>query len=429
MIVLLDLDGTLVNTAHEYYKPYKDGEKETVLSEITLFDGALQFVNYLKENNHIPIIVSDSHPKYVKKIAEEIFDIEFISLTNKPNTDKTKEYLLKKKEVANFPDIETDKDKFILIGDTWLDIELGRSLNICTVLTLFYDAPKTVNRDGIGLPWKQLKSGATFNIRNYNEAIEIISNPSKNLFAIEAIFKNENSVKAIKFRSLKKSKDSLVIYRTLGRQSTGECDKFGVADKYFEFQREDRTKDTLEKLALATSNYILHVQSSYPQIKWDEITYVSDKSTTIPPNKLLELFDLIQTSLVKKNLIQWNSNFEGSIKHQKDYGSRKEFVDKNIYITNSEDLKGKNIIVIDDQFTTGGTARSICEKLKARGVENILFITLFVLISNVESDKLCPHCNLKLQIKMQRTTGRRFFSCAEKKFGGNGCGKYMSFID
>ena len=48
MIILLDLDGTLTNTANVSFKPMKDGKEETNLSRIPIFDGAREFVNTLK---------------------------------------------------------------------------------------------------------------------------------------------------------------------------------------------------------------------------------------------------------------------------------------------------------------------------------------------------------------------------------------------
>jgi uncharacterized HAD superfamily protein len=39
-IILIDLDGTLTDTAHEKFKPYKDGLEETDLSKIPLIPGA-----------------------------------------------------------------------------------------------------------------------------------------------------------------------------------------------------------------------------------------------------------------------------------------------------------------------------------------------------------------------------------------------------
>jgi hypothetical protein len=49
MIILIDLDGTLTDTAHEKFKPFKDGKQQTVLSDIQV-------------KGHKPIIISDSHP-------------------------------------------------------------------------------------------------------------------------------------------------------------------------------------------------------------------------------------------------------------------------------------------------------------------------------------------------------------------------------
>jgi len=44
MILLLDLDGTLTNTAHSKYKAMKDGKAITNINEIPVFDGAIEFV-------------------------------------------------------------------------------------------------------------------------------------------------------------------------------------------------------------------------------------------------------------------------------------------------------------------------------------------------------------------------------------------------
>ncbi len=48
-----------------------------------------------------------------------------------------------------------EKDNFILIGDTWLDIELGRALSFKTILTQFYYTTEVDERDGIGKTWNQ----------------------------------------------------------------------------------------------------------------------------------------------------------------------------------------------------------------------------------------------------------------------------------
>jgi FMN phosphatase YigB (HAD superfamily) len=78
MIILIDLDGTLTNTAHPKFKRMKDGLDEIILSTIPVFEGAIEFVNLQKSLGNKVIILSDSHPKYVNKIATELFNSEFI---------------------------------------------------------------------------------------------------------------------------------------------------------------------------------------------------------------------------------------------------------------------------------------------------------------------------------------------------------------
>ncbi len=416
MIVFLDLDGTLTNTAHEWFKPFKDGIQEIDLNNVPLFNGAKQFVEDLQKEGHRPIILSDSHPKYVNKIAQQIFQIPAISLTDKPNAEKTLNY------INSNPDIQqlfSDKDNFIIVGDSWLDVEIGRRLNIRTVLTQFYKASSIEERDGIGQDWKPIKMGATYYAKSFDDVKKIIQNPNKELLAIEAIFQNENSDNMVRFL-YRNYNGEFTAFRCLARQDDGECDKFARADKYYQIDNPERSHDFISKLAQGVSNYLSRVEK-FPQYQWDYLTYVSDKKTTSPPNKMKEIFDLVNSNFNKIKLFEWSEDVEGSLRNKPNYKARREFIAKYLKTIDGIDLNGKSVIVIDDQFTSSATANEISQQLRNKGVKNILFVALFYLILPIES-KACPQCGKSLKIKIKRKDGNRFYSCLSPQFGGQGCG-------
>ncbi|MBX2967047.1 MAG: hypothetical protein KF845_12955 [Cyclobacteriaceae bacterium] len=416
MIILIDLDGTLTDTAHERFKPFKDGLQETVIENIPIFRGAKQFIINLINAGHKPIILSDSHPKYVNKIAQQIFQIPAISLTDKPNVEKTLNYINSNPEIAH---LFTEKDNFMIVGDSWLDIEIGRRLNIRTVLTQFYQASSIEERDGIGQDWKPIKMGPTYYAKSFDELFNIIQRPIENLLAIEAIFHNQNSSKAVKFLHRPYS-DGFATFRCLARQEDGECDKYARADKYYQIDNPNRSEAFLNSLAQATSNYLSEV-ASFQNLRWDYFTYVSDKKTTNPPNKMKEIFDLVNSPFPKIKLFEWNENVTGSLRNQPNYEARRSFIANNLHTVEGIELQNKNIIVLDDQFTSSATANEICTQLRNKGVKKILFIALFYLILPVVS-KACPQCGKPLKIKIRRNDGNRFYSCLPAKFGGQGCG-------
>lgn len=441
MVILLDLDGTLTDTAHEKFKPFKDGLKDFVATEIPVFPGAVEFVNNLSKN-HFVFIVSDSHPNYVNKIALEIFGLEVsnskvkinnseivgslsqaVYLADKPNIEKTFNHL---SGYAHELDphcpmihLKDDKDEFLMIGDSWLDIELGRRLNIRTVLTQFYKSTSVEKRDGIGQDWKPIKMGPTYYAKSFDELYNIIQRPIENLLAIEAIFQNQNSSKAVKFLHRPYS-DGFATFRCLARQEDGECDKYARADKYYQIDNPNRTTEFLNSLAQATSNYLSDV-ASFHNLRWDYFTYVSDKKTTNPPNKMKEIFDLVNSPFPKIELFKWNENVTGSLRNQPNYEARRTFIANNLHTIEGIELQNKNIIVLDDQFTSSATANEICTQLRNKGVKKILFIALFYLILPVVS-KACPQCGKPLKIKIRRNDGNRFYSCLPARFGGQGCG-------
>ena len=422
MIVFLDLDGTLTDTAHERFKPFKDGIRETIINEIPVFNGAKQFIVNLQNAGHRPIILSDSHPKYVNKIALHLFQIPAISLTDKPNVEKTLNYINSNQDIQQ---LFADKDNFILVGDSWLDIEIGRRLNIRTILTQFYKASSIEERDGIGQDWKPIKMGPTYFAKNFTELFEIIQRPLENLLAIEAAFQNLNSSKAVKFLH-RRYVDGFATFRCLARQEDGECDKYARADKYYQIDNPNRNADFLNTLARATSNYLAEV-ANFQNFHWHYFTYVSDKKTTKPANKMSEIFNLVQSPFPKIKLFEWSEDVIGSLRSLPNYQARRAFIVNNLHMRNEVDLQNKNIIVLDDQFTSSATANEICNQLRSKGVKNIIFIALFFLILPIIS-KSCPQCNKPLKIKIRRNDGNRFYSCLPPQFGGQGCGYTENII-
>jgi phosphoglycolate phosphatase-like HAD superfamily hydrolase len=431
MVILLDLDGTLTDTAHEKYKSFKDGLKNFEISDIPVFQGAVEFVYSLTANEHFVFIVSDSHPRYVNKIANEIFGFstevcpysQIIYLADKPNIEKTYNQLYAFAQELDpycpMIHLPADMDEFLLIGDSWLDIELGRRLNIRTVLTQFYKASSVETRDGIGQDWKPIKMGPTYYAKNFQELNFLIKNPQKGLLAVEAIFQNEYSENMVKLL-YRNYNGNFTAFRCLARQEDGECDRFARADMYYQIDNRERTQEFISKLAQAVSNYLSRVER-YPQYRWDYLTYVSDKKTTSPPNKMKEIFDLVNSKFNKIKLFEWSDEVQSSLRDQPNYQTRRDFISKYLRTVEGINLGGKNIIVIDDQFTSSATANEISQQLRNNGASNVLFVALFYLILPIEG-KVCPKCGKMLKIKIKKADGTKFYTCLLPKFRGNGCG-------
>ena len=91
MLILIDLDGTLINTVHPGWKPYKDGKDgyniESFLSQVPIFPGVEAFILSRKNKGDHIVVVSDSHFRYVNPICK-MLDVECVSLADKPNTSK-----------------------------------------------------------------------------------------------------------------------------------------------------------------------------------------------------------------------------------------------------------------------------------------------------------------------------------------------------
>ena len=425
--LLIDLDGTLTDTADIALKPMKDGLVETNLAQIRVFEGATSFLLEARGLGFECMVLSDSHPKYVNPIVRNFFGgIAALSLADKPNTIKTLNFL---QELG----IDHLNSVCYVLGDSWLDIELGRGLQVPAVLTGFYEAKTLELRDGIGDYVKNVKSGPTYYAKNYSEILEILRNPLQNLLSLEARVRGSNSYIARRPRSDVREDGKWSIHRILARQAPGECDQYNITDKYFEFNRADRSEQLLHAIRDAVVVYIDWILSNQ-SYSWEIFTYVPDKGTTQPANKMGELFNLISTQiwqgtphLACLNIFEWSDEVSSSTRKQPTAEERRSFVGSNLSLRYDVDVKGKNVIILDDQYTTGATADALTEQLRARGAQNVLFIALFHLVSPVNSSKLCPRClanglTKQLQVKIKRSDGSKFYSCVPPQYRGDGCG-------
>jgi predicted HAD superfamily phosphohydrolase YqeG len=422
--LLIDLDGTLVDTADPALKPMKDGQAETDLSQIRVFEGATNFIAEAINLGFKCVVLSDSHPRYVNPIVKQLFgDIAALSLADKPNTSKTLKFF--QEQSINHSD-----SVCYVIGDSWLDIELGRGLEVPTILTGFYDAKTLEIRDGIGDYVKNIKSGSTYYAKSYTEVLEILKNPLDNLLCLEAGFSGINShiARNPRFPSDTTENRKLTAHRILARQASGECDQYHATGNYFEFNRVDRSQQLLHTIRNAVLVYIEWVLS-YQSYSWDIFTYVPDKGTTQPENKMGELFNLIAEQIEERkhhlsclNIFEWSEEVSTSTRKQPTKAERCLFVSSNLNLRPEINVKNKNVIILDDQYTTGATADALTEKLWEQGAQNVLFIALFHLVTNVSSNRLCPVCSKPIQLRINRTTGKKFYSCVPPKFKGDGCG-------
>ena len=155
-----------------------------------------------------------------------------------------------------------------MIGDSWLDIELGRRLNIRTVLTQFYKASEIDKRDGIGQEWKPIKAGPTYYAKSFDELLDIIENPIQNLLAIEAIFQGKYSDKMVRFNFKRNHDKTFTAFRCLGRQEDGECDRFARADKYYQIDNLKRSKEFISTLVLSFFSLSLRVSLYFKFTIW-----------------------------------------------------------------------------------------------------------------------------------------------------------------
>lgn len=433
MLIFLDLDGTLVNTVHPSWKPYKDGLQDFPVAQIPLFAGVKEFIASRKAKGDFLVIVSDSHPRYVNPIAD-MLGVEALSLADKPNNKKILEFLDSHPQYKQM----VAEGNCLMVGDTKLDIELGRRIGALTCWILPYQITDEIKdkRDGVGDKMASKKMGSTFAIKTLTELERIIDSPLDNLYSIESSFAGGKSFRAIRFSDNKYKDGSYACIRCLARQEQGECDKYARADKYYLMSNPNRTDELLQKLANGISSFIN--QPAVQEQGWDYFTYLTDKASTVPTNKMKDIFDLVQTSIPKIELLKWNDNTQGSLRNRNLYNERKAFLEQFLTVSVPKkkviDLFGgeteqpisiqeKNIIVLDDQLTTGATAWHVIHKLKEKEAKNILFIAMFQMVLAVNNnDVICPICGKPMIMKIRRIDGHRFYSCTPSEYRGDGCG-------
>lgn len=433
MLILLDLDGTLINTVHPGWKPYKDGQQDYPVAQIPLIAGAREFIASRKQKGDSLVIVSDSHPRYVNPIAE-MLGVEALSLTDKPNTNKLKGFFDSHPQYKQM----NEEGNCMVVGDTKLDIELGRRIGALTCWILPYQISKEImdERDGIGDEMASKKMGPTYTVKTFAELERILDSPQNNLYSIEASFAGGQSLNAVRFSDNRYMDGTYACILCLARQEQGACDKYARADKYYLMSNPSRTEDFLQSLANGISSYIN--QPAVMNQGWDYFTYLTDKASTVPANKMKAIFDLVSTSIPKCELLKWSDSTQGSLRNRNLYNERRAFLEQFLTVSlpmekvidlfgeESErplSVQGRNIIVLDDQLTTGATAWHVIHKLKERGAKNILFIAMFQMVLAVNNNSvICPRCGKPMLMKIRRSDGHRFYSCTPPEYRGNGCG-------
>jgi len=433
MLIFLDLDGTITYTVHPGWKPYKDGQRDCPIADIPVFNGAKEFIVSRKGKGDTLVIVSDSHPRYVNPIAK-MFGLEALSLADKPNAKKLNEFL---EAHPLYKQMVVDGSSCI-IGDTRLDIELGRRIGALTVWFLPYRIEEQIKdrRDGIGDDMASKKMGPTYAAKTFVEIDYILDSPLENLYSIEGTFADSISMRSIRFSYKRYMDGSCAWIRCLARQEQGECDKYAVADKYCMMSNTKRTSDFLRSLAQGISSYLN--QPDIIQKGWDYFSYLTDKATTVPRYKMKEIFDLVDTPVQKIELLKWADNTEKSLRNKNLYNERKSFLEQYLSVVPPNEtivdssgveyeqpvsLSGKNIVILDDQLTTGATAWHVIKSLKCLGAHNVLFVAMFQMILPVNNEnKLCPRCGKPMILKIRRSDGHRFYSCTPPKYNGDGCG-------
>lgn len=412
MHIILDLDGTLVDTMSPKFDDIKYGrDRSFALSDIPSCPGADQFVADLKMRGHGVTIVSDSHEAYVRRIAIDKFDVPYLSLADKPNTKKLQVYL---ERVNDFP-FGTPASEIVVIGDSVLDVQIARRLGLQSALV-----------DGTGRRWSQdpmeirkhLQLGATYTCRDYAHVIHCLDHPREERFVLE----DPAGQEAARLLTQSDRQGRFRIVRSLARQQQGPSDAFDARARLARFERPDRTQSDLQSVAIDVGRFLRERVLSNNRLRWDAVTCVADKSTSSAPRKMVGLLDALDVGSVKTNLFVWKDNVDGRLRDRANRSERVSYLQQFVRLKDDVDVRGKGVIVIDDQYTTGATAQVHTDLLFEAGAENVLFLTLFHLTEEVPVEKDCPQCGKTVRVKYSRAGGPPFYSCVPPRYRGAGCG-------
>ncbi len=219
MHILLDLDGTLVDTNAGKFDGIKFGrERNFLLDHIPVIAGAREFVETVKCRGHSVTIVSDSHDAYVGPVSEKIFGAQWLALADKPNSAKLRAYL---EGVFGFPS-RSIAEEFLLVGDTRLDVQLARGLSLPSAL--LFRGTDNVPHDPYyneESSWaRRCMEGATYNCRSFDELLRVIETPAKHRLVLE----DPIGTAAARMFNGRNPNDGHTLIRGLGRQQQWPCD-------------------------------------------------------------------------------------------------------------------------------------------------------------------------------------------------------------
>ena len=105
--------------------------KETQKLKIEPFDGINELFDYLRKNGLIIAVISANHRNTIKENLEKnMLEVDYIAgSVKKPNPTKL---------IEAIKDLETTVEKSCFVGDTTLDILMGKNAGISTTIAVTY---------------------------------------------------------------------------------------------------------------------------------------------------------------------------------------------------------------------------------------------------------------------------------------------------